>query len=339
MRKPVFWALDFGDESVIAAAAEEKGPNEWKFLGGGEARARGVRNGEIEKLTDAVESVVEAVREAEKSSRRHCRTLYYNFDDAQMRSVHPRGTKSLAGEGQISRFDVREAAQNAIRLVGDFEWTPVYSREINYVIDDKDSVGNPLGVFGQRLDVVLHVLLARSSHLEQWKKLIARAGIERGVPVPSLVSVCRGLEKRSPRQILWDLGRDLISGGVVEKNALLEYAVFLKGSLSGADLGERLAASSRLCAERHHILEPLVLTGDLTAQSVSFQKISASIGTKTNLASPKGFSDPAERMYASAAGLFGVAEASQKNRRSSHANKDLVVQVRERASALMQEYF
>ncbi len=354
MRKPVLWALDFGEESVVAVAAEEKNPGMWVLLGGGEARARGVKNGEIEKLTDAVESVVEAVQRAEKSSRRRCRQLYYNFRDVGMVSAHPRGVKLLIGEGQIGRSDTREAAQSALRLVGDFEKTPVYSREIRYVIDDKDPVGNPLGVFGHRLDVVLHVLLARSRHLEQWKKLMRRSEIERAIPVPSLVSAFHGaLPKKSAslgnpssdregqvlRQIVWDLGRDLFAGGVVEKNALLEFAVFSKGSLSWADLSARITASNRLWTEQYGVPEPLVLTGTPAAHDGAFHKLSAQMGFKTVWAPPTGFFDLPEK-YASVAGLLGVAAESQRSGGPRVTmNKDLVGQVREKASALMQEYF
>lgn len=346
MRKPAVWALDFGAESVIALAAEEKGTGEWAFLGGGQARARGVKNGEIQKLTDAVESVVEALRMAERTARRRCTKLYYNFDDAGMESAHPRGTKTLIGEGQIGRSDVREAARNAIRLVGDFEKTPVYSREVDYVIDDKDSVGNPFGVFGQRLDVVLHVLLARSSHLEQWKKLMGRAEIARAIPVPSLVSAFYGvLEKKavpagqSSRQIVWDLGADLVSGGVVEKNVLREYTVFLRGSLSWSELGARIKASSRLWADEYGILEPLVLTGDLASQPNAFQRLSEEIGFGSVSAVPKGFSWLPDNRYVPSAGLLKVAMESQKIRPGAKTQKDLVGQVRDKASALMQEYF
>jgi hypothetical protein len=340
MRKQAVWALDFGDESVIAVAAEEKNPGEWKFLGGGEAGAHGVKNGEIEKLTDAVESVVEAVRKAEKNSRRRCRQIYYNFDDPGMRSVHPRGVKMLGGEGQITRSDVREAAQSALRLVGDFERAPVYSREIDYVIDDKDPVGNPIGVFGNRLDVVLHVLLARSGHLEQWKKLISRAEIDRGIPVPSLVSAfCGLLEKKAPRRIVWDLGRCLIAGGVVEKNTLLEYTVFLKSSLNEAELVERITASSRSWADQYGILDPLVLTGNFDAHARLLQKIETLMGLKAIWPSPKVFSDFNDSKYASVAGLFKIAEESQRSRPGAKIKKNLVGQVRERVSALMQEYF
>ena len=347
MRKPAVWALDFGEESVIALAAEEKDPGEWTLLGSGQARARGVKNGEIEKLTDAVESVVEALRMAERNARRRCVWLYYNFDDAGMESAHPRGAKTLVGEGQIGRPDVREAARNAIRLVGDFEKMPVYSREIDYVIDDKDLVGNPLGVFGHRLDVVLHVLLARSCHLERWKKLMRRAEVARAIPVPSLVSAFYGvLEKKAvpagtqaPRQIVWDLGGDLVSGGVVEKSVLREYTVFLRGSLSWPDLGARMKALSRLWADEYNILEPLVLTGDLAGQPNSFQRLSEEIGLPAVSAAPTGFSTLTDPKYASVAGLLKVAMESQRARPGAKTQRDLVGQVRDKASALMQEYF
>ena len=61
------WALDFGADSVTAVVAREKTALEWTPVGGGVARARGRVRGEIVKMTDAVESVTQALRQAEKS--------------------------------------------------------------------------------------------------------------------------------------------------------------------------------------------------------------------------------------------------------------------------------
>ena len=159
---PIYWALDFGGKAVVALAAQEKVPGEWMILGKGESVPAGVEKNEIKKMTDVVEAMFEALKKAEKTSGLSCQTFYYNVDDPQMASVKPRGVKALAGEGQIRHEDVREAIQNSLRMITDFERKPIYSRPLSYVIDDKDLVANPVGIFGHRLDVVLCVLLARS---------------------------------------------------------------------------------------------------------------------------------------------------------------------------------
>jgi cell division protein FtsA len=269
--KSAVWALDFGEHSVIAVAGRERSAGQWSLVGEGRSRALGRSGGEIVKLSDVVESVTDALRQAEKSAGLRCRRLYFNFDDAGIVSAHPCGYKSLSGEGQIRREDVRDASGAASRSVGDFEHASVYTREVRYLIDGRDSVGNPLGVFGHRLDVTLHVLLARSRVLEMWKHVMRRAQVERSVPILSLDSVCQAtLERKAPGRVLWDLGDDFMSGGVVEKGVLREYAVFLSAQTKWPEVAEKIASASREWMGRHGVVEPLVVTGDWAGPPAQF---------------------------------------------------------------------
>ena len=329
----VSWVLDFGYQSVMVLAAQEKKSGEWVVLGKGEARAEGFERNEIKKMTDVVESIVEAIKKAEQSSGNSCHEFYYTVDDCQMNSIKPRGAKILAGEGQIRREDVKEATRNALRSISDFEKKAVYSRQISYVIDDKDLVGNPVGVFGHRLDVVLHVLLARSLYLDEWKKMTKRAGFDRAYPVVSFVSAFHAvLDKNEPAKIVWDLGKDVCSGGVVDKHCLRDYAVFLNDSGPVQSLAKKVEEISRDWAREHSIEEPWVVTGDL-AEKVENELEFAAVGT------PKNFSFLEQPQYASLLGLLRIASEAQKAGAGAQTNQHLIRRVKEKANSILQEYF
>ncbi len=335
--KSAVWALDFGEHSVIALAARQKPSGEWEILGKGSARALGRSGGEITRLSDVAESVTEALRLAEEQAGARCRQLYFNFDDAEMISVHPVGSKTLSGDGQIGREDVRDASRSAARLVGDFERTPVYTREANYLIDGKDSVGNPFGVFGHRLDVTLHVVLARARLVEQWKNVMHRAQVEKSAAVLSLDSVCLAvIENAALPRIVWDLGDDFVSGGVVERGVLREYRVF--AASDAKDTVERIAASSGEWRSRHGIEGALVLTGDGAEKAGLTGKLSHA-GLEMVTAFPKnvpGFTEPAD---AALVGLLTAAAQREKRTAYVEASGLWAGRVRDKANALIQEYF
>ena len=338
--KSAVWALDFGEHSVIVCIGWEKKPGEWVLLGQGASRARGRVRGEIAKMSDAVESVVEALRLAEKAAGMRCGRLYFNFDDTAIVSAHPSGSKTLSGEGQIRHDDVRDAARSACRMVGDFEHAPVYTREIDYLIDGKDSVKNPVGVFGHRLDVRLHVLLARARLLEQWKNVMRRAEIERFAPVLSLDSVCQAVfEGRAKPGIVWDLGDDVTSGGVFENGVLSEYSVFLSADAKAPEAAEKIGTASRAWMRAHGVAEPLWVTGDCAGRPAQMQKLSQALELKTAVVHASQVPAMSEPGQAAAAGL--LLASSQREKRAPHVKVDgrWAGRMREKASVLIQEYF
>ena len=317
---------------MIALAGCRTSTGEWTVLGLGRSAASGRQHGEIVKLSDVVESVTEALRMAEKISGLRCRKLYFNFDDAQMVAAQPVGSKSLSGEGQIRREDVREAARSASRMADDFNLSPVYARETGYLIDGKDPVGDPVGVYGHRLDVTLHVLLARATVAEQWKNVMRRSQVERFVPVLSLDSVCRSvLERLHKRCIVWDLGDDFTSGGVADNGVLRAYQVFLTSEAGPEGLAARIEEISRGWMKDHEVTEPLVLSGDrASAVSLTLGSTVASARSVAGLDSPSNTA------------LVGLLEgASQRERRIAalRSSGQWARHAREKANAFIQEYF
>lgn len=330
--KSALWALDFGEHRVTVVAGREKASGDWTLLGQGRSRAQGRERGEIVKLSDVCESVTEAVRQAEKSAGLRCRKLYFNFDDTGIVTAHPSGFKTLSGEGQIRREDVRDAARSASRMADDFQRAPVYARETAYLIDGKDPVGDPVGVFGHRLDVTLHVVLARAALAEQWKTVMRRAQIERFAPVLSLDSASRSvLDRSAQRRIIWDLGEDFASGGVFELGALREYRVFSSSGLKAQEVSEKTEEISRRWLSEKEAVEPLVLTGDWAEK--------ASVGLQSVVAAPKGLPGFHAPSDAALAGLLMAASQRERGIASVKSGEQWARRAREKANAFIQEYF
>ncbi len=335
--KSAVWALDFGEHCVTALAARQKPAGEWEVLGQGKTRSMGRPGGEIVRLSDVAECVTEALRLAEQGAGARCRRLYFNFDDAQIRCAHPVGSKTLSGDGQIGREDVRDAARSAARLVGDFEYTPVYTRESDYLIDGKDSVGNPFGVFGHRLDVTLHVILARARLVEQWKDIMRRSQVESSFAVLSLDSVCSAvIENAALPRVVWDLGDDFVSGGVMERGVLREYRVF--SAAEAREGSEHIVATSREWLEQLGVESAIVVTGD-NAEKASWVNGLDHGGLQVIAAFPKNIPGFAESSDASLAGLLTAAVLRERRTAYVKAGGLWAGRVRDKANALIQEYF
>lgn len=339
--KKAFFALDFGAERVAAIVAERESPESFRVLGAGDARAEGVAAGELTHIGDAVEAVVEAVRNAERSSGIRAETLYYNFDDAAMESRFAEGSKSLIGEGEIGQGDVDEAREMAERMAGHYEKSIVYSREIRFVIDERDVVEDPVGVFGRHLHATVHLLQARSAHSQDWQKVMRRAKLDRAVPIVSPWSTAVGVlspEERKKRKLIVDLGNDLVHVFLFENGRVSACRVFKHGKESpGQAAGMAVSAAEELLALNPGIEETL-LTGDRAEEPVFLEALKK-VSLPVRVAAPRGVAKLQFPKYASLAGLLSVAEELEKKRSILHNRKGLLLDVREKAVSFISEYF
>ncbi len=342
MMKRAFCVIDFSSESTVVLVAEKKEDGTFHVLGAGESQTRGITHGEITHLGDAVECLVEALRKAEDRSGAKIDRVYFNFDDPQMRSVSSHGTRCLAGEGEIQLSDIQEARETAERLVGHFEKSIVYSREISFLIDDRDTVENPVGVFGRKLDVQVHILQARSECYESWQKLIKRTHVAKGIPVPSCWSTAYGIfpkEDRKRKRFVADLGHDFLNFFIFENNKIADAKVYLNEKWGVREISRRLADTVREFTEKNPDLKEIFITGEIAQGEKNVEALKESMVLPAHFVAPLGISKLNSPKFASLVGLLYVAEELEKKSPSAHRDKGLIVNMKERAITFINEYF
>lgn len=340
--KGVFNALDFGAESVVVLIAEKKDNGIFKVLGAGDSVSHGVQDGEVIHPGDATEAIVEALKKAERSSGTRIEKLYFNFDDAQMQSLISRGSKFLAGEGEILASDIEEAKKTAERLVGHFEKTIIYSKEAQFMIDDKDYVVDPIGAFGKKLEVFVHVLQARSNQCEAWKKLMTRSQISRCTAVPSAWSVAYGLlpkTDRSKKRLILDLGKDFINVFIFVSGRIAGYKILVNRRTDLSKNSEGLSALVKEFFLSNPDIEEILATGDMAQEAPLLHRLRSIQQVPLQMASPQGITKLNYPRYASVVGLLYVADEVESRMPMLRAEKSIFSNVKDRAVSFISEYF
>lgn len=330
-------ALDFGADSVVALIGEKK-DGAFRLLGAGNAPAAGVRQAAVVHTGDAVEAILEAVGNAERSAGLKTDRWYYNFDDVSLAAARTRGSKSLAGEGQITQADVDDACRVARRLMGRFERVELYARPVNFVIDDRDTVSDPLGVFGRKLDAEMVVLTASAEQAEDWRKVMRRAGIGGAVPVVSSWSTAYAVIPAADRQRRWiiaDAGRDLVAISAFHENRIEDLRIFATPDAKELPAAIASAAHELLPAGKP---EAVLITGDL-ADAALEEAVGALARAAVRSASPIGIARLEEPRYASAAGLLWVADELERKSPILNPEKGLMTGLRQKAAAFINDYF
>ena len=166
--------------SVVVAELSETAPNEAHIIGIGEAPANGLRKGMIVNLEQAVNSISDAVADAEymlsgiKVSR-----VVVAFSGVDVRSGIVYGKNSLGAKPrQIVQEDVEKAIDNALSALDiPKEYCIVHLVPIKYALDGNKDIDDPLGMTGIRLEVKLMAVIAPVSVVHNVVNCVERTGI------------------------------------------------------------------------------------------------------------------------------------------------------------------
>lgn len=335
-------ALDFGSDRVIALVAHKKEDGKFELVGAGDAKAQGVKPGVIENVGDAVESVYEAVSKAENAAGIKIKSLYYNFDDPLMKCVRSKGALSLKGEGEIQPADIEEAESVARRLVGHFDYNIVYAKSDEYLIDDKDMVLNPTGVFARRLEVSMHILQARAQFCQDWEKIMRRCHFSKTERVLTAWSVARAVtvgQDSVGKKLIVDLGADYTNVFIYGRESILDIKTILTAQKSDIRGDKRILSAKELLA-KHSDIQEILVTGDLAEEEHEKQAwVEMAEGIPVRPAAPQGLVKLSQPRYASAVGLLWAADELMKKSPALNKEKTFMGGMKQKARTFIQEYF
>src|SRR3989441_2615490 len=152
-----------------------------KFVSLGAAESKGLRKGLIVNLDAAVSSIRRALEEAESIASVPVESALVGVAGSHIRGVNNRGGITLGHRPRdIEREDVRRAVEAArdITLAEDRGVLHVLPQE--FVVDAQDSIRDPVGMVGQRLEVNVHIVTGSATATQNLITAVKPArGLER----------------------------------------------------------------------------------------------------------------------------------------------------------------
>jgi len=170
--------LDVGTSKIAAIVAEMTGDAGLDIIGLGLADSGGIRRGVVFNLGAAVESIREAIDEAELTAGVEIDSVHLGLSGAHAKAFNSRGVVAVAGKNrEITREDVRRAidAAKAVALPSGREILHVLPQD--FVVDEQDGIGAPVGMTGTRLEVSVHVVTDSASSTKNIVACVNRAGV------------------------------------------------------------------------------------------------------------------------------------------------------------------
>ncbi len=221
--------LDIGSTKTCALVGEPE-EDGVKFIALGAAESKGWRKGQIVSLDLAVSSIRRAIEEVEGIVGMPVESALIGVAGGHVRGLNSRGGITLGQRPRdIQREDVRRSVESArsVTLPEDREVLHVLPQE--FFLDAQDSIRDPLGMVGQRLEANVHIVTTSATATQNIVTAVNKAGVvvsDTVLEPLASAEACLTQDERELGCCLLDIGggtTELIAytGGVVRHTAAI----------------------------------------------------------------------------------------------------------------------
>jgi cell division protein FtsA len=233
-----FVGLDVGTGSVrcvvgnLDVASEEP---QLSVIGYGVSPNLGMRKGLVVHLDDVASAVNQAVSEAERISGVPIRNATVNVNGAHISGLDSKGVIAISGANrEISLEDkIRvEDAATIVQIPANREIIQVFPK--NYRVDGHESIKDPIGMRGVRLEVDTHIVTVATPNVRSLDSALEKAHISPAHHTVAGLASAEAVLNRQQKEagtLVLDIGASTTNIAVIEDGEVQHVAVIPMGGL------------------------------------------------------------------------------------------------------------
>ena len=224
--RKIIVGLDIGTTKICCVIAQ---PTEdgLDIIGIGAHPSKGLRKGVVVNIEATVESIKQAVEEAETMAGLEIESVYVGVAGGHIKGINSHGIIAVSG-GEVTAADVERVvdAAKAVNIPMDREVIHVLPQE--FIVDDQDGIHTPIGMNGVRLEAKVHIITGAVTSAQNIIRSVNRAGLEvNDIVVEQLASADTVLDEDEK-----ELGVALVDVG----GGTSDIALFLNRSIKGTSV-------------------------------------------------------------------------------------------------------
>jgi cell division protein FtsA len=213
--------LDIGTTKICAVVGESH-PDGVEIIGTGSHPSDGLRKGVVINIERTVDSIKEAVEEAETMAGCEISSVYAGIAGGHIKGFNSEGVIALK-EKEVTKKDIDRVIEAASAVAIPMDREVIHTLVQEFIVDDQDGISDPLGMSGVRLEAKIHIVTGAVTSAQNIIKCANRAGLDvHDIILESLAS-SEAVLSREER----NLGSALIDFG----GGTTDMAVFSKGSI------------------------------------------------------------------------------------------------------------
>ena len=224
MKDNVLAAIDVGSSKVCTLVAEVTPDQDLRVLGVGITPSQGVKKGMVENIQLATEAIADSIERAERSSGSRIVSAHVSIGGNHATSLNNRGIATIPGKQRpITEEDIDRAMEGAKSLSLPTNREILHAIARYFVVDGQEHVSDPVGMYGQRLDMDTHIVTGSVTAIQNLTQCVESVGVQVETLVFSPLAAAEAVledEERQQGVVLADIG-----GGTTD------IAVFVEGSV------------------------------------------------------------------------------------------------------------
>jgi cell division protein FtsA len=174
--KDLLVGIDIGTSKVVTLVGEVAGDGTVNIIGMGSYPSQGLKRGVVVNIESTVQSIQRSVEAAEMMAGCEIFSAYTGIAGSHIRSINSHGIVAIR-DSEVKATDIDRVidAAKAIAIPADQKILHVLPQE--YIIDNQDSIREPSGMAGVRLEAKVHIVTGAVSAAQNIVKCMKRCGL------------------------------------------------------------------------------------------------------------------------------------------------------------------
>ena len=225
-------ALDIGTTKIVAMIGQTNEYNKMKILGVGKSISLGVHRGVVNNITQTIQSIQQAVSEAEELSGIKVDGVTVGIAGQHIRSLqHSDYITRNNSEQVIDEADIEKLINQVHKLVMLPGEEIIHVLPQEFKVDGQAEIKEPIGMYGGRLEANFHVVVGQVSSIRNIGRCIKSAGLDLdGITLEPLASANAVLsnEEKEAGVALIDIGGGttdlaIFKDGIIRHTAVIPF--------------------------------------------------------------------------------------------------------------------
>ena len=180
MKKPtnnLLAALDVGTNKVVALIGEVQDGENVVIIGVGTHPSRGLKQGMVVNIDVTVQSMQNAIEEAERMAGCKVHSVYTGIAGSHIRSLNSQGIVAIR-DSEVTAFDIERVidAAKAVAIPADQKILHILPQE--FIVDHQNGIKEPIGMSGVRLEARVHIVSGSVSATQNIVKCVERCNLK-----------------------------------------------------------------------------------------------------------------------------------------------------------------
>jgi cell division protein FtsA len=224
--------LDIGTTKIVAMVGRKNEYDKVEILGIGKSKSLGVHRGVVNNITQTIQSIQQAVQEAELASSATIEEVTVGIAGQHIRSLqHSDYITRSNSDLVIDEEDIDRLINQVHKLVMLPGEEIIHVLPQEYKVDGQAEIKEPIGMYGGRLEANFHVVVGQVSSIRNIGRCVKSAGLDlEGITLEPLASANAVLsqEEKEAGVALIDIGGGttdlaIFRDGIIRHTAVIPF--------------------------------------------------------------------------------------------------------------------